>query len=492
MNPWPKHARKRTPWGLRCYSRGTMSEFIQDLIDWQFIVSALVLAIGVHAVLGLVAYGVYLERKISAYIQDRVGPNRVGLDFGLPFLKFLRGFLALGQPLADGIKFFVKEDFTPTNVDKVLFTLAPIFAVVPALIGFVVMPWGGYFEIPAAQDMAFFNWLFGAPGFLGDTFFFLFGHIDAQTVSVSGAEVHIGIIYLLAVASIGVYGVTLGGWASNNKYSMLGGLRATAQMISYEIPLGLALLSTLLITGTFMPNEIVAYQVENGWMMLSMPLAAILFYVCGLAEANRAPFDNAEAEQELVGGFHTEYSSMRFALYFLAEYAHLVTACAFFVLLFMGGYHLPVLDFGLTSPEATGLLAMLVKIGVFAFKVVLMVCFAMVVRWTVPRIRYDQVMMLGWQAMIPAGMLIIVVTSVMVYLGQTTLIPMLLANIVMLVVLLIAQHIFATIYGRSTANRKIGLWGSRYSPMDGERVMTAPSNPMAREDRPMQGTAPSA
>jgi NADH-quinone oxidoreductase subunit H len=335
--------------------------------------------------------------------------------------------------------------------------------------------------------MAFFNWLFETRA--GDMFFALFGHLEAQTVSVSGAEVHIGIIYLLAVASIGVYGVTLGGWASNNKYSMLGGLRATAQMISYEIPLGLALLSTLLITGTFMPNEIIAYQVEHGWMMLSMPLAAILFYVCGLAEANRAPFDNAEAEQELVGGFHTEYSSMRFALYFLAEYAHLVTACAFFVLLFMGGYHLPLV--GITDPASTGLLAMLVKIGVFSFKVVLMVCFAMVVRWTVPRIRYDQVMMLGWQAMIPSGMLIIVVTSVMVYFGQTTLVPMLGANIGILVILLIAQHLFATIYGRSTANRKIGLWGSRYSPMDGERVVTAPRNPMAREDRPMQGTAPS-
>lgn len=466
-----------------------MTEFFQDLIDWQFIVSLLVLAIGVHAVLGLVAYGVYLERKISAYIQDRVGPNRVGFDFGLPFLRFLKGCLALGQPLADGLKFFVKEDFTPTNVDKVLFTLAPLFAVIPALIGFVVMPWGGYIEIPAAQDMGFFQWLFNLPWILGDFFTFLFGHLQAQTVSVSGAEVHIGIIYLLAVASIGVYGVTLGGWASNNKYSMLGGLRATAQMISYEIPLGLALLSTLLITGSFMPNEIIAYQAEEGWMLLSMPLAALLFYTCSLAEANRAPFDNAEAEQELVGGFHTEYSSMRFALYFLAEYAHLVTGCAFFVLLFMGGYHLPLI--GITDPASTGILAMLVKIGVFALKVVFMVCFAMVVRWTIPRIRYDQVMMLGWQAMIPAGMLIIVVTSVMVYFGQTTLVPMLGANLFMLVVLLIAQHIFATMYGRSTANRRIGLWGSRYSPMEGERIETAPSHPMAREDRPMQGTAPS-
>lgn len=446
-----------------------MIDNLLKMIDGQFIVSALVLAIGVHAVLGLVAYGVYLERKISAYIQDRIGPNRVGLDFGLPFLSFLKGCLALGQPLADGIKFFVKEDFAPKNVDRVLFTLAPVFALVPALIGFVIIPWGGYWAMPVI-DLP------------------LLGEIGGETVAVSGADVHVGIIYLLAVASIGVYGVTLGGWASNNKYSMLGGLRATAQMISYEIPLGLSLLATLLIVGSFMPNEIIEYQVQHGWMILSMPLAGLLFYVCGLAEANRAPFDNAEAEQELVGGFHTEYSSMRFALYFLAEYAHLVTASAFFVLLFLGGYHLPMV--GVTDPAATGLLAVFVKIGVFAFKVVLMVCFAMVVRWTLPRIRYDQVMMLGWQAMIPAGMLILVVTSIMVYLGQTTLLPMVAANAVMLVVLLVAQHVFALRFGRSTANRRIGLWGSRFSPMHGERVITVPTNPLAREDRPVQGSAP--
>ncbi len=446
-----------------------MIENLLNMIDGQFIVSALVLAIGVHAVLGLVAYGVYLERKISAYIQDRIGPNRVGFDFGLTFLSFLKGCWALGQPLADGIKFFLKEDFAPKNVDKVLFTLAPVFAVVPALIGFVIIPWGGYWDMPVIN----------LP---------ILGEIGGETVAVSGADVHVGIIYLLAVASIGVYGVTLGGWASNNKYSMLGGLRATAQMISYEIPLGLSLLATLLIVGSFMPNEIIEYQVQHGWMILSMPLAGLLFYVCGLAEANRAPFDNAEAEQELVGGFHTEYSSMRFALYFLAEYAHLVTASAFFVLLFLGGYHLPLI--GITDPASTGLLAVFVKIGVFATKVVLMVCFAMLVRWTLPRLRYDQVMMLGWQAMIPAGMLIIVVTSVMVYLGQTTLLPMLGANIAMLVVLLIAQHVLAMVFGRSTANRRITLWGSRFSPMEGERVFTAPSNPMAREDRPVQGSVP--
>ncbi|MEX0876931.1 MAG: complex I subunit 1 family protein [Phycisphaerales bacterium] len=446
-----------------------MIENLLNMIDGQLLVSLLVLVIGVHGVLVLVAYGVYLERKISAYIQDRIGPNRVGFDFGLTFLSFLKGCLALGQPLADGIKFFLKEDFAPTNVDKVLFTLAPVFAVVPALIGFVVIPWGGYWYMPVMT----------LP---------VIGEVGGELVAVAGADVHVGIIYLLAVASIGVYGVTLGGWASNNKYSMLGGLRATAQMISYEIPLGLALLSALLIAGSFMPNEIIEHQVHAGWLILSQPLAAILFYVCGLAEANRAPFDNAEAEQELVGGFHTEYSSMRFALYFLAEYAHLVTACAFFTLLFLGGYHLPLV--GLTDPASTGLLAVLVKIGVFSLKVVLMVCFAMVVRWTVPRLRYDQVMMLGWQAMIPAGMLIVVVTSIMVYFGATSLLPMLGANIAMLFVLILARAILVGMIGTSTANHKIRLYGSRYSPMEGERVVAYPTNPMALEDRPVQGTVP--
>ena len=463
-----------------------MSEYMHDLIDWQFIISGIVLMVGVHAVLGLVAYGVYAERKICSYIQDRIGPNRVGFDFGLPWLSFLKGCLALGQPLADGIKFFVKEDFTPKNVDRVLFSLAPVFALIPALIGFVIMPWGGAFDIPAVADIGLFQWIFNLPWIFGSIPEFLFGHLEAQSVIVSGANVHVGVIYLLAVASLGVYGITLGGWSSNNKYSMLGGLRATAQMISYEIPLGLTLLCALLIAGSFIPNEIIEYQAQHGWLMFSLPLPALLFYICGLAEANRAPFDNAEAEQELVGGFHTEYSSMRFALFFMAEYAHLVTGCAFFVLLFMGGYQVPFV--GLLSPESTGLLAVFAKVAVFSLKVVFMVCFAIVVRWTIPRIRYDQVMMLGWQAMIPAGMLMLVVTSIMVYLGATSVLPMFTANVGMLAVIMIGRLALAKAFGRSTANRKIPLYGSRYSPMEGERVVTAPSNPMAIEDRPVQGT----
>jgi NADH-quinone oxidoreductase subunit H len=448
-----------------------MLETLKNIIDAQFLVSILVLVIGVHGVLVLVAYGVYLERKICSYIQDRIGPNRVGFDFGLPALSFLKGMLALGQPLADGLKFFLKEDFTPRNVDKVLFTLAPAMALIPALIGFVIMPWGGYWAVPEIT----------LP---------ILGTIGGESVAVSGANVHVGIIYLLAVGSIGVYGVTLGGWASNNKFSMLGGLRATAQMISYEIPLGLALLSGLLIVGSFMPNEIVGYQAKHGWLIFTQPLAALLFYICGLAEANRAPFDNAEAEQELVGGFHTEYSSMRFALFFMAEYAHLVTACAFFALMFLGGYHLPLV--GLTSPEATGILAVLLKVAVFGSKVVLLVCLAIFVRWTIPRIRYDQVMMLGWQAMIPAGMLMIVVTSIMVYFGATGFVPMIFANLAMLIVILVARKVLVGGFGISTENHRIRLYGSRYSSVEGERVVAHPTHPMAIEDRPTQGTVPTA
>ncbi|MFK7759149.1 MAG: NADH-quinone oxidoreductase subunit H [Phycisphaerales bacterium] len=441
-----------------------MNDFLTDLIDGQFLVSALVLAIGAHVVLGLGGLSVWIERKLSAYIQDRIGPNRAGFDFGLPFLSFLKGMLGLGQALADGIKFFTKEDYMPTNVDKVLFTLAPVMAVVPALLGFVILPWGGYWAMPE----------FTIP--------FIDLTVGGENVTIAGADVSVGVIYILTVASVGAYGITIGGWASNNKYSMLGGLRATAQMISYEIPMGLALLCALLIAGSFMPNEIIMHQREHGWLIWSLPLPAILFYICLLAEANRAPFDNAEAEQELVGGYHTEYSSMRYALYPLAEYAHLVTGSAFFALLFLGGYDLPLV--GALSAEATGPIAVLLKIGVFLSKTMLLVCFAMVIRWTIPRVRYDQVMMLGWGAMIPAGLLMIVVTSIMVHMGWTSVLPMMGANAFMLVVIMIGRKVLEGWFGRSVVNHKIPLYGSRYSPVEGSLVETAPQNPIALQDSP--------
>jgi NADH-quinone oxidoreductase subunit H len=429
----------------------------------QVIVSVVLNLAVVHVLLISCAYFIYLERKISAYIQDRIGPNRTGFDFGLPILAPLKGALGLGQSLADGIKFLLKEDYAPNGVDKYLFTLAPIAIIIPALIGFVVIPWGGVWDCPSFT-IPLLGWF-----------------IQGGLVQVSGAPANVGVIFLLAVASLGVYGVTLGGWASNNKYSFLGGLRATAQMLAYEIPLGLSLMCVLLLTGSLVPGNIIGYQMTHGWLILSQPLAACIFFIAILAEANRAPFDNAEAESELVGGYHTEYSAMRFALFFLAEYAHMFTSSAFFALLFLGGYHLPLIP-GL-SPEDVGLGAAIAKFMVYFLKVVFIVCFMMVVRWTVPRLRYDQVMMMGWQALIPLSLAVMILTSVMVYLDLSGLVPMLIANIALLVVVLGVQPMLP----RYNPNRKIPLYGSRFNPVPGEVVRTHPTDAIALEDRPVEG-----
>jgi len=446
-----------------------MPDFIRDFIAEhpQLFVSMNVLVVVVHVILITVAYLIYFERKISAYIQDRIGPNRVGFDFGIPQLSFLKGALGLGQPLADGLKFLLKEDYAPNNVDKALFTLAPAAIIIPALIGFAVIPWGGTWEMPELS----------LP---------LIGTIGGQTVEVAGAPVNVGVIYLLAVASLGVYGVTLGGWASNNKYSFFGGLRATAQMLAYEIPLGLSLLAIILLTGTVLPSDIISQQLEGGWFIFAQPVAALIFFIAILAEANRAPFDNAEAEQELVGGYHTEYSSMRFALFFLAEYAHLITSCAFFTLLFLGGWD--ILPFVNILPETTSsFIIVLIKFGVFFTKVVSLVCFTMVVRWTIPRLRYDQVMAMAWQAVIPLSLVVVVMTSVMVHFGLTSLAPMLAANAALVLVVLLILPLLP----RTETNQRIPLYGSRFSPAVGEVVQTAPSAGLATEDRPIEGTAPS-
>ncbi|MBC7835606.1 MAG: NADH-quinone oxidoreductase subunit NuoH [Phycisphaerales bacterium] len=429
----------------------------------QFIVSTITAIIMVHVVLITVAYSIYLERKISAYIQDRVGPNRVGFDFGLPGLKFLRGAWGLGQPLADGIKFLLKEDYQPRGADKALFTLAPMAIVIPALIGFAIIPWGGTWVIGDIH-LPLINWT-----------------IPGGPVQVAGAAVNIGIIYILAVASLGIYGVVLGGWASNNKYSFLGGLRASAQMISYEIPLGLSLLSVLLLTGSLIPTRIIGHQLTEGWLIFQQPLAALIFFICILAEANRAPFDNAEAEQELVGGYHTEYSSMRFALFFLAEYAHMVTSSAFFALVFLGGWDL--IPFVSTLPiEAApgwgGFALVLLKIFIYFSKVLLLICFMMVIRWSIPRMRFDQVMQVAWQSVIPLSMAHVVMTAVLVYLDLDTLLPLLLANIALAAVMLAVLPLLP----RATANQKVRLSGSRFHPPIGERVISRPTDPTALDE----------
>ena len=429
----------------------------------QFIVSAVVIAVVIHVILIGVAYSIYLERKISAYIQDRIGPNRVGFSFGLPFLPQFH-FWGLGQPLADGLKFLLKEDYAPRGADRFLFTLAPAVVVIPALLGFAIIPWGGVWIAPDIT-IPLLGWT-----------------IPGGPVVVAGAPVNVGIIYILAVASLGIYGIVLGGWASNNKYSFLGGLRSSAQMISYEIPLGLSLLAVLLVVGTLIPQDIIRHQVTGGWLIFSQPIACVIFFIAILAEANRAPFDNAEAEQELVGGYHTEYSSMRFALFFLAEYAHMITSSAFFALLFLGGYHLPFIS-GL-SPEATGLGAVLLKCLVYFTKVVLLVCFMMVIRWTLPRMRFDQVMQVAWQAVIPVSMILMVATATMVYLQLDTFLPLLAMNVVLAALMFAIMPMLP----RATRNRRIRLSGSRFFAPEGEAADTRPTNPIALEDRPVQGT----
>jgi len=447
-----------------------MNALFPDGVPAQLLVSVGVILVVINVVLVTIALLIYFERKISAYIQDRIGPNRTGFDFGLRPLRFLRGAWGFGQSLADGVKLYMKEDFTPGRVDKVLFTIAPMAIIIPALMTFAIIPWGG-------------SWNVGDFTFLGVQF-------RGGEVTVAGAAINIGIIYVLAVTSIGVYGVTLGGWASNNKYSFLGGLRATAQMISYEVPMGLSILAALLLIGTLVPESIVAYQREHAWLVFSQPLAALLLFVAMLAEANRAPFDNAEAEQELVGGYHTEYSSMRFGLFLLAEYGHVFVGGAFFTLLFLGGWD--PLPFGHLLPDeaAPGLAGfglVVLKFVIYYFKALLFSCFVMVVRWTLPRVRYDQIMMLGWQALIPMSLAVVVMTSVMTYLGDTTALGdlrswpwMLAANAALLLVMVMVVPLLP----RSTRNRRVPLYGSRFSPVPGEIVLTAPTDPDALHDHP--------
>src|SRR5665213_2280099 len=443
-----------------------IGQMVLDILDAHPWILITLVAHG--AILGAVAYMILLERKVASWVQDRLGPNRVGLGFGIiPWLKD-KHMMGLGQPLADGVKFILKEDYAPKHVDKVLFTAAPMMMIVVVILSIAVLPWGGIKQTTRDIDLA--AWTAGQrPADATENLDAKIGAylpVDANNIkheeyvqdikdsdgawrqhlfthvsyryNFQTATLNIGVLFILAALSLAVYGVVIGGWASNNKYSFLGGLRATANMISYEIPLGLAVLAVVLLYGTLNLEEIVNKQAHTwfwfipAWNIWSQPLAFIMFLICIHAEANRAPFDMAEAEQELVGGYHTEYSAMRFALFFLGEYAGMVTTSVVCVALFFGGWQFPGVDWltvhiinALThtgawvdsaDPAVTNSLVLcIVRAVVFFTKTLVIIFIFMWVRWSLPRFRFDQVMGLAWRGLIPISLALLLTTAVYVF-----------------------------------------------------------------------------
>ena len=332
-----------------------MSQELILLIEFlvKAIISSVVLLTGF-------AYMTYAERKVAAALQSRIGPNRAG-PFGLL------------QPAADGIKIIFKEEFVPAGADKLMFHLAPVITVIPALIILAVVPWGPPVAVPWRPE--------------GDL------------MPLGFADLNVGMLYILSVASIAVYGIVLAGWSSNNKYSMMGGIRASAQMVSYELTLGLSVIGPLMIAGSMSMGDIV--NAQSGWWFVALqPVGALLFYIAALAEVNRAPFDMPEAEQELTAGYHTEYSGIKFTLFFMAEYIKMIGVSAIFVTLFLGGWRGPLVD----QIPWLGLLWFWLKIGGS-------LVFMIWLRSTHPRLRYDRLMSLGWKVLIPVALANILVTA---------------------------------------------------------------------------------
>jgi NADH-quinone oxidoreductase subunit H len=332
-------------------------------------------AIKVFVVFNLIMVGVALltlaERRICAWMQDRLGPNRVGPQ-------------GLFQPAADGLKNFLKEETYPALADRTLFSLAPLISFVPALLTFAVIPFAAPLPTP---------W---------------------GVVPMVVADLPVGFLYILAISSLGVYGIVLAGWSSNNKYSLLGGLRASAQMISYEISLGMSTVAVLLLAGNVTLSQVIAQQQQGtfSWFVVSLTLACLIFFISALAETNRLPFDLPEAEGELIAGYHTEYSAMKFSMFYIAEYSNMVTASALMATLFFGGWDIPFTHWDDTGdPSAwktlATLAAFLAKTGFFLFTYIW-------IRWTLPRFRYDQLMALGWKVLLPLslGYLAVIATAI--------------------------------------------------------------------------------
>ncbi|MBF0597798.1 NADH-quinone oxidoreductase subunit NuoH [Faecalibacter rhinopitheci] len=323
--------------------------------------------------LAVAAYSTWAERKVAAFLQDRLGPNRAGI-FGLL------------QPLADGLKLFSKEEITPKDANKFLFILGPALAMIVACMTGAVIPWSTAFEI-------------------GD-----------RIVVPQIADINIGFLYILGVLSLGVYGIMLGAWASNNKYSLMGGLRAASQIISYELPMGLVLITILMLTGSLKLSDIVTQQQDNFWFVVLQPLGFLIFLICSFAETNRTPFDLPEAENELIGGYHSEYSSMKMGFFLFAEYINMFISSTIIATIYFGGYDIPfVNDTKLAESIGANWMAILHFATLFG-KACFFIFFYMWVRWTIPRFRYDQLMDLGWKKLLPLALINMLITGLVILL----------------------------------------------------------------------------
>jgi NADH-quinone oxidoreductase subunit H len=337
-------------------------------MDSAFIIEKSVFIVAIFAITMIMAmYSTWAERKVAAYLQDRVGPNRAGWG-------------GLLQPLADGMKLFAKEEFFPNTPNRFLFIVGPAIAMSTALMTSAVMPWGDKLEI--------------------------FG----RTVILQATDIDVSILYVFGIISIGVYGVMIGGWASNNKYSLMSSVRAASQMVSYEIAMGLSIIALLMMSGTLSLKEIAAQQAGMNWNVFYQPVGFLIFLICAFAETNRTPFDLAECESELIGGYHTEYSSMKMGFYLFAEYANMFISSAILAVLYFGAYNYPGMQWmtdnvGVNAANILGIIVLFIKICFFIF-------FYMWVRWTIPRFRYDQLMHLGWKILIPLAIINIMVTGI--------------------------------------------------------------------------------
>jgi len=340
-------------------------------IDWWIFFEKLILVAAIITLSMIVAmYSTYAERKIAAFLQDRIGPNRAG-----PFGLF--------QPLADGLKLFMKEEIIPMMSSKFLFVLGPMLAMITAMLTSAVIPWGSTIDIA--------------------------GH----KVAVQVADINIGILYIFGVVSLGVYGIMIGAWASNNKFSLLAAIRGASQMISYELAMGLSLIAVLFLVGDLRMSVIVKQQIQHGWNFIYQPLGFLIFFICALAECNRTPFDLPEAENELNMGYHQEYSSMKLGFYLFAEYINMFISGVVMSTLFFGGYDIPFVN---EAAWGTHWWVGLIGFTVLMLKATIFIFLFMWIRWTVPRFRYDQLMNLGWKALLPLALVNMLVTAAVVLL----------------------------------------------------------------------------